>query len=77
MSEHLFTQFLLSVLSMAFFAWAGVLYKGISKVMDRFDFLNRSITNSVNDLRKEVNEHMLATEKRLAAVEAAMSLKGE
>lgn len=88
MSEHVFTQFLLGLLATAFFTWAGVLNKSTRRILERFDMLNKSVSDkfdslraemrsTVDDMRKEMMEHMITTERRLVAMEAMFeTIKG-
>lgn len=59
MSERL-TQWLLGILAMAFFAWAGVVWRGTATVADamsRIDTKLEVLVNEVNNIKERQGNH--------------------
>lgn len=65
--------FIMSLLVIAFTAWAGVVWKGLKTIGDKFDALREDMNIKSDALRKEMLEHLLDTERRLTLLEAAVS----
>lgn len=68
--QMLFDQILLGILTLAFTAWAGVVWSGLKRVGDKFDLLRTELSGKTDDLRRDMMEHLLETEGRLTRLEA-------
>ena len=64
MQEHvgLLVKFLLSVLTAAFLAWAGVVWNASGQLSDKFD-----------EMMQEFREYSISTEHRITKLEAEVS----
>lgn len=68
--QMLFDQILLGILTIAFTAWAGVVWTGLKSIGVKFDQLRTELSSKTDDLRKDMMEHLLETEGRLTRLEA-------
>lgn len=66
----LFDQVLLGVLTLAFTAWAGVVWSGLKSIGAKFDAFRVELSSKTDDLRQDMMEHLLETEGRLTRLEA-------